>query len=100
MRDKAVLVETTILVDYLRGSDAAAEYLDKARAEGDVLCSTVTQAELIVRSRNRGEIRGNRSAPCPLPEGVGSPFTVHETARTVCCFCRIELPKAGFVSLY
>ena len=39
MRDKAVLVETTILVDYLRGSDAAAEYLDKARAEGDLLCS-------------------------------------------------------------
>ena len=52
MRDKAVLVETTILVDYLRGSDAAAEYLDKARAEGDLLCSTVTQAELIVGSRN------------------------------------------------
>ena len=37
MRDKAVLVETTILVDCLRGSDAAAEYLDKARAEGDLL---------------------------------------------------------------
>jgi hypothetical protein len=57
MRDKAVLVETTILVDYLRGSDAAAEYLDNARAEGDLLCSTVTQAELIVGSRTRGEIR-------------------------------------------
>jgi predicted nucleic acid-binding protein len=57
MRDKAVFVEITILVDYLRGSDAAAEYLDKARAEGDLLCSTVTQAELIVGSRTRGEIR-------------------------------------------
>ena len=57
MRDKAVLVETTILVDYLRGSDAAAKYLDNARAEGDLLCSTVTQAELIVGSRTRGEIR-------------------------------------------
>jgi predicted nucleic acid-binding protein len=57
MRDKAVLVETTILVDYLRGSDAAAEYLDKARSEGGLLCSTVTQAELIVGSRTRGEIR-------------------------------------------
>ena len=51
------LVETTILVDYLRGSDAAAEYLDKARAEGDLLCSTVTLAELIVGCRTRGEIR-------------------------------------------
>jgi predicted nucleic acid-binding protein len=50
-------VETTILVDYLRGSDAAAEYLDKARAEGDLLCSAVTEAELIVGSRNRAEIR-------------------------------------------
>lgn len=57
MRDKAVLVETTILVDYLRGSDEAAEYLDKARAEGDLFCSVVTQAELIVGSRTRGEIR-------------------------------------------
>lgn len=57
MRDKAVLVETTILVDYLRGSDEAAEYLDKARADGDLLCSAVSQAELIVGSRTRGEIR-------------------------------------------
>ena len=54
MRDKAVLVETTILVDCLRGSDAAAEYMDKGRTEGDLLCSTVTQAELIVGSRTRG----------------------------------------------
>src|SRR5437660_12010959 len=57
MRDKAVLVEATILVDYLRESDAAAEYLDKARAEGDLRSSTVTPAELFVGSRTRGEIR-------------------------------------------
>jgi predicted nucleic acid-binding protein len=57
MPDDAVLVETTILVDFLRGSDAAAEYLDKARAEGDLLCSGVTQAELFVGSRARSEIR-------------------------------------------
>ncbi len=50
MHDKAALVETTILVDYLRGSDAAVEYLDKARAEGDLFCSTVTQAELAAPS--------------------------------------------------
>jgi len=50
MHDKAGLVETTILVDYLRASDAAAKYLDKARAEGDLLCSTVTHAELIIGS--------------------------------------------------
>src|SRR5438445_11428072 len=40
---RAWLVETTILVDYLRGSDAAAEYLDMARAEGDLLCSPSTR---------------------------------------------------------
>lgn len=57
MRNNAVLVETTVLVDYLRGSDAAAEYLDKARADGDLLCSAITHAELIVGSRPRGEIR-------------------------------------------
>jgi hypothetical protein len=34
MRGNAVLVETTVLVDYLRGSDAAAEYWTSvARAE-------------------------------------------------------------------
>jgi predicted nucleic acid-binding protein len=31
--------------------------LDKARGQGDLLCSTVTQAELIVGCRTRGEIR-------------------------------------------
>ena len=33
MRDKAVLVETTILVDYLRGSDAVSGAIAKKRYE-------------------------------------------------------------------
>ena len=39
MRDKAVLVETTILVDYLRGSDAAADCGDKRGREAPDLFS-------------------------------------------------------------
>lgn len=57
MADSAVLVETTILVDYLRGSPAAADYLDAARAEGELFSSAVTKAELIVGSRTRAESR-------------------------------------------
>lgn len=67
MRDNAVLVETTVLVDYLRGSDTAAEYLDKARAEGDLLCSAVTHAELIVGSRTRWLLS---SGPCGSGEAL------------------------------
>jgi tRNA(fMet)-specific endonuclease VapC len=57
MADSAVLVETTILVDYLRGSRAAADFLDAARAEGELFSSAVTKAELIVGSRTRAESR-------------------------------------------
>jgi len=57
MPDNAVLVETTILVDFLRRSMAAADYLDTARAETDLFCSVVTRAELIVGARTRGELR-------------------------------------------
>jgi len=52
-----VLIETTILVDYLRRSAAAADYLDTARSQGNLICSAVTQAELIVGSRTRAELR-------------------------------------------
>src|ERR1700692_477801 len=53
----AILVDTTILVDLLRGSDAAADFLDAARVEGGLICSAVTKAELIVGARNRAEMR-------------------------------------------
>ena len=80
MPDKAVLVETTILVDYLRGSDAAAQYLDKARAEGDLLCSVVTHAELIVGSRTRGEIREIDQL---LDRFQNEPITAGDSARAL-----------------
>ena len=57
MPDNMVLIETTILVDYLRRSAAAADYLDTARSQGNLICSAVTQAELIVGSRTRAELR-------------------------------------------
>lgn len=52
-----VLVETTILVDFLRGSDAAADYLDTARTHANLVCSLVTAAELIVGAKSRAESR-------------------------------------------
>jgi predicted nucleic acid-binding protein len=57
MADESVLIETTILVDYLRRSAAAAEYLDTARAESRLICSAVTSAELFVGCRTRAELK-------------------------------------------
>jgi hypothetical protein len=57
MPDRAVLIETTILVDFLRRSVAAADYLDIARTQGNLVCSVVTRAELIIGSRTRAELR-------------------------------------------
>ena len=52
-----VLVETTILVDFLRGDTAAADYLDEARSHGMLICSAVSAAELIVGARDRSGSR-------------------------------------------
>jgi predicted nucleic acid-binding protein len=57
MPDEAVLIETTILVDYLRHSEAAADYLDATRADGALICSAVTNAELVVGCRTRAELK-------------------------------------------
>jgi hypothetical protein len=56
MADSAILVETTILVDYLRRSDVAADYLDDARAQSELICSAVTEAELIIGADARGDL--------------------------------------------
>jgi predicted nucleic acid-binding protein len=52
-----VLVETTVLVDLLRSSAAAADYLDATRARATLICSAVTTAELIIGSRTRAGLR-------------------------------------------
>lgn len=54
---EVILVDTTILVDFLRGQVAAADYLDAARAEARLGCSAVTAAELVVGTRTRAEQR-------------------------------------------
>jgi predicted nucleic acid-binding protein len=56
-RGSTVLVETTVLVDFLRGSQAAADYLDGLRTSADLACSVVTAAELIVGFRTRAELK-------------------------------------------
>lgn len=57
MTPSAILIETTVLIDLLRRSVAAAEYLDHARATMNLVCSAVTKAELIVGARTRAEVR-------------------------------------------
>ena len=54
---EAILLDTTILVDFLRGHVAAAEFLDTARAGAQLGCSAVTVAELVVGTRTRAEQR-------------------------------------------
>jgi predicted nucleic acid-binding protein len=52
-----VVVETTILVDFLRGTSQASDYLDETRSQGRLFCSAVTAAELIVGARDRADLR-------------------------------------------
>ena len=56
MPASAILIETTILVDLLRGS-AAADFLDAARTQQALISSAVTKAELLVGARTRAELR-------------------------------------------
>ncbi len=57
MPANALMVETTVLVDFLRGSDVAADYLDVVRLRTTLICSAVTQAELIVGALARAQFR-------------------------------------------
>ncbi len=80
MPAKAILVETTILVDFLRHSFAAADYLDAARAEGTLICSAVTKAELIVGSRSRAEAKAIDQL---LARFEIEPITEHDSTRAL-----------------
>ncbi|GAB6064882.1 PIN domain-containing protein [Deferrisoma palaeochoriense] len=50
---RGFLVDTDVLVDYLRGLEAAAEWLESA--EGDLSVSVITVAELFAGVRNETE---------------------------------------------
>jgi tRNA(fMet)-specific endonuclease VapC len=57
MPNNAALIETTILVDFLRRSADAADYLDAVRLNASLICSAVTKAELVVGARTGAELR-------------------------------------------
>jgi len=76
----AVLVETTVLVDLLRGSVSAADYLDKARSQGPLFSSDVTRAELIVGSVTRAEVR---SIDQLLSRFRIEPIDAHDSSRAL-----------------
>lgn len=50
-----IVIDTSLLVDFLRGTEAAADYLEGKRGQFDLVCTFTTAAELIVGSRSRAE---------------------------------------------
>jgi predicted nucleic acid-binding protein len=50
-----VLVDTSILIDYLRGHDAAAQLLEGKRAEGPLHASEITRLEILAGMRPKEE---------------------------------------------
>lgn len=56
----SALVDTSVLVDYLRGHPRAAEILEAERADGPLLASEITRLELLAGMRPREE-RATRS---------------------------------------
>jgi predicted nucleic acid-binding protein len=54
MADLTCLVDTTILIDFLRGNEAANAWLDRF-ADGELAISVITAAELLAGCRNRRE---------------------------------------------
>lgn len=51
-----VLVDTSVLVDYLRGDEAAAELLERERMVGELHASEITRLEVLAGMRAGEEI--------------------------------------------
>lgn len=51
----SVLVDTSILIDYLRGDDRAREVLERARTAGVLSASEITRLEVLAGMRSREE---------------------------------------------
>lgn len=49
-----ILLDTTVLIDYLRGS-LAADYLDRRLDRGDIACTTAVNVEEVARGLRTGE---------------------------------------------
>ncbi|MFZ5911566.1 MAG: PIN domain-containing protein [Chloroflexota bacterium] len=54
MTEVNYMVDTTILVDFLRGYEAARTWLDRF-SQGELAVSVITAAELVAGCRNRRE---------------------------------------------
>jgi hypothetical protein len=98
MPDSAILVETTILVDFLRRSVAAADYLDAARAQANLICSAVTKAELIAGSMSRGELRAIDQL---LDRFETEPIVADDSARALLWLAQVlSLPRGRLSRLF
>jgi len=51
------LVDTDILVDQLRGVDAAGHYLDRLEAGAVLTVSSITEMELLIGCRDKRDLR-------------------------------------------
>jgi predicted nucleic acid-binding protein len=50
-----IVVDSSVLIDYLRGRRRATEYLDRLRTEGSLATHVVAVAEVLAGSRNQQE---------------------------------------------
>ena len=80
LSDEAVLIETTVLVDFLRGTDEASDFLDAVRRDTALVCSVVTQAELIVGANSRAQLRAIDQL---MSRFQIEQITAHDSARSL-----------------
>jgi len=52
-----VLVDTNILIDFLRGKEKAREFLVSLAAEADIICSAITVAEIHAGMKEQERIK-------------------------------------------
>lgn len=51
-----VVVDSDILIDFTRGDSRAAEWLDSSQSASTLAISQMTEMELVVGSRNKGQL--------------------------------------------
>lgn len=79
-KSSGLMIETSVLVDVLRGIDEAASYLDQARAEADLVCSHTVEAELIAGAASPSESRAIRQL---LARFHMEPITSDDSERAI-----------------
>ncbi len=78
------LFDTDVLIEHLKGNQAATDLLLEASATGQAACSTLTRFELLagMRSNERSEIRGLLASMDNLEASVDIATRAGEWART------------------